>query len=137
MAIGNTRTDKLFAAALTGLATRQRVISNNVANVDTPDFKASTVSFEQALRRASSRDDGGFRMFSVANAVAGPDDAPAEAEATVTVLADTTRRRDGNNVDIDQEMVELAETNITYNALAQLTSSRLQVLRTIVNDGRR
>jgi len=137
MSIGNTRTDKLFAAALTGLATRQRVITNNVANVDTQDFKASTVSFEQTLRRASSRDDGGFKMFSVANAVAGPDDAPADAKATVTVLADTTRRREGNNVDIDQEMVELAETNITYNALAQLTSSRLQVLRTIVNDGRR
>ncbi len=131
------KTDRLLGAAMTGLATRQRVISNNVANVDTPDFKASTVSFEQALRRAANRGDGGFKMFSVANAVAGPDDGPANVVPEVVRLDDTTQRRDGNNVDIDQEMVELAETNVTYNALAQLTNSRMQVLRTIINDGRR
>lgn len=132
-----TRADVLLRAALDGLAARQRVISNNVANVDTPGFKASRVAFEDALRRAMGAEDGGLPLAKVQNAVAGPDDQLADLTPVVIQSSQTTRRVDGNNVDIDQQMVELAETNITYNALAQLTGARLQLLRSVINDGRR
>jgi flagellar basal-body rod protein FlgB len=49
----------------------------------------------------------------------------------------STRREDGNNVDVDQQMLEMAETNITYNALANLTTARFGILRTVINEGRR
>ena len=42
-------TDSYLRAAMSGLASRQRAIANNVANVDTPNFKASEVRFEDAL----------------------------------------------------------------------------------------
>lgn len=132
-----TRADVLLRAALDGLAARQRVISNNVANVDTPGFKASRVAFEDALRRAMGAEDGGLPLAKVQNAVAGPDDQLVDLTPVVIQSNQTTRRVDGNNVDIDQQMVELAETNVTYNALAQLTSARLQLLRSVINDGRR
>lgn len=141
MEVGNSRTEQLLHAALSGLAARQRAISDNVANVDTPGFKATRVEFEQALQAAMGRSDSRPKVLMltrVENAVAPPmDSAAAELKPQSFVSSETTRRLDGNNVDIDQEMVKLAETNLTYNALAQLTSSRLQLLRTIVNDGRR
>jgi flagellar basal-body rod protein FlgB len=72
-----------------------------------------------------------------ASTSAAPEGDQQAFQADVVQLTGTTRREDGNNVDIDQEMVTLTDTNLTYNALAQLVSARMQLLRTIVNDGRR
>lgn len=134
MDLSTTATDRLLHAAMSGLAVRQRVISDNIANVDTPGFKASEVSFERALRRASGADQE-LRLMKVEHGLPEPGDESGGAQ--VTPLAQTTRRLDGNNVDIDQQMLELASTNTTFNALAQLELARLQALRTVINDGRR
>ena len=75
------------------------------------------------------------RMRPVKNAVTG---SAGEAAGPQVVRSDNvTRRSDGNNVDIDQEMVDLAETNTTYNAVAQLMSERLKLIRTAITEGRR
>lgn len=136
MKVGDTRVDQFLEAALTGLATRQRVVADNVANVDTPGFKASRVEFERLLRDALGR-RGEFRLLSVPNAVQVAPARPRDVTPRIVQSTDTTRRVDGNNVDIDQQMVELAETNLSYNALLQVSSSRLQLLRTVITDGRR
>ncbi|MFN0074113.1 MAG: flagellar basal body rod protein FlgB [Chloroflexota bacterium] len=140
MEIGNSRTEQVLQAALNGLAARQRAISDNVANVDTPGFKASRVEFEETLKAAMGRDEGRPKILMltrVENGVSPPSAEGTDMGAQAIISSETSRRLDGNNVDIDQEMVKLAETNLTYNALAQLTNSRLALLRTIVNDGRR
>jgi flagellar basal-body rod protein FlgB len=135
MEIATSGSDRLIRAALTGLSARQRAIADNVANVDTPGFKASHVEFETALKRAQGGDASmrllGYRgdgKFQAADT--------SSLEPTVTVDL-STRREDGNNVDVDQQMLEMADTNITYNALSNLTSARFGILRTIVNEGRR
>ncbi|MBX5491498.1 MAG: flagellar basal body rod protein FlgB [Chloroflexi bacterium] len=131
----DTPATRLLQAALAGLATRQRVIANNVANADTPQFKASAVTFEGQLRQAMGAGDR-LRLTPVANGL--PDDsAPPRVTPQIVTLNTTTRRLDGNNVDIDEQMVQLAETNLSYNALTQLLANRLQLLRTVINDGRR
>jgi flagellar basal-body rod protein FlgB len=136
--IGTSTTERLFHAALDGLSARQRVISDNVANVDTPDFKASKVTFEGALKQASGTlKQPTLQMFKVQNAVDGPENTPLTVHPQTVTLSETTRRNDGNNVDIDEEMLDLTNTNISYNALIQATSSRLASLRYVVNDGRR
>lgn len=143
MNLGETRADRILHAGLAGLSARSRVIADNVANVDTPSFKASRVDFEQMLQTAMARrsendlDTPHLAMARVPNAVAGPD-APSESlTPQVTQLSTTSARADGNNVDIDHEMLELAQTNLNYSALAQLMTNRMQVLRTVINDGRR
>ena len=133
MDIGGTKVDRVLNAALDGLAARQRTISDNVANVDTPGFKASRVDFEGALQEAMGKSDVP-KMAPVKNAVAGPED---QTGPRVARMDNLTRRSDGNNVDVDQEMVDLADTNVTYNALAQLMSERLKLLRTAITEGRR
>lgn len=134
--LNNTKSDQIVKAALEGLIARQRTIGDNVANVDTPDFKASRVSFEKTLQQAEGTVDQPLRMFKVANAVAGPGEAPADLKPTVTQETDLGRRNDGNNVDIDREMLELSDTNVRFNGLIQSMSSKLSNLRYAINGGR-
>ena len=137
MQINDTKNDRLIKSALEGLTARQRAIADNVANVDTPQFKASHVSFEKALQDAHGTLDEPLRMFKVENGLPGPGDAPADVKPSVTVDSGTGRRNDGNNVDIDSEMLELSDTNVRFNALIQSMGSKLSSLRYVINDGRR
>ena len=137
MQLGNTKNDQLIKTALEGLTARQRTIADNVANVDTPEFKATRVTFEKALQQARGTIDNPLPMFKVQNGVPGPGDAPAEVKPVAIQETDLGRRNDGNNVDIDSEMLELSDTNIRFNALVQVMSSKLSGLRYVINDGRR
>ena len=137
MEIGNTKNDRLIKTALEGLVARQRTIADNVANVDTPEFKASRVSFETALKQSIGSVEQPLRMTKVENSVAGPGDAPTDVKPSVTMETELGRRNDGNNVDVDREMLELADTNVRFNALIQVMSSKMAGLRYAINDGRR
>ena len=137
ISINNTKTDRMIKAALEGLTARQRTIADNVANVDTPEFKASRVSFETQLKQAIGSIEQPLPMAKVQNAVAGPGEAPAEVKPSVILESDLGRRNDGNNVDVDREMLELADTNVRFNALIQVMSSKIAGLRYAINDGRR
>jgi flagellar basal-body rod protein FlgB len=116
-------TDAYLQAAMSGLAARQRTIANNVANVDTPGFKASEVRFEDVLETATRRAKPGASLDQ------GALDAAARAS---TPLDATSVRADGNNVDIDQQMELLGETNLNYSALTQVMSTRLGILRGVI-----
>ena len=137
MELGTTQNDRMIRTALQGLTARQRTIADNVANVDTPEFKASHVSFEMAMKQAIGSVEQPLAMTKVANAVAGPADAPNDVKPTVTVDSDLGRRNDGNNVDVDREMLDLADTNLRFNALIQTMNAKLSGLRYAINDGRR
>lgn len=133
-------TDKAIGAALNGLSIRQKLISNNLANIDTPGFKASEVQFEDQLQNAIARGQGRSSMTPVSY---NPRHIPIEAtraeevQPEVAEDMDTTMRVDGNNVDIDKQMVQLAETALSYNALVQITAARISLTKYLVNDGRR
>ena len=117
-------TDGYLRAAMSVLAARQRAIANNVANVDTPNFKATEVRFEDALKTALSRStSSGAVNQSALNAAA----------SRTSIVSTTSSRADGNNVDIDREMEMLGEANLNYSALTQLMSSRLGILRSVIN----
>src|SRR5579864_2131532 len=120
-------TDTYLQAALSGLAARQRTIANNVANVDTPGFKASEVNFEDVLNQAVSRGASG------SNSGSRVDQAALDAQMrTPTLIDSTSTRADGNNVDIDQQMEMLSEANLNYSALTQVMSTRLGILRGVI-----
>ena len=112
------KVDNALRYALNGLLTRQQVTAGNVANVDTPGFKASDVNFEANLRRALSRTASAGdleRTDHLHLSASGRADAIGNPVEVVT-NEETTMRNDGNNVDIDREMVKLAETTIQYSA---------------------
>jgi flagellar basal-body rod protein FlgB len=116
--------DSYLQAALSGLAARQRTIANNVANIDTPNFKASEVRFEDVLKNAIGRGRPG----------SPPNQAALNASVSRTSIdTSTATRSDGNNVDIDREMEMLGEANLTYSALTQVLATRLGIMRSVVS----
>jgi len=115
--------DSYLQAAMSGLAARQRTIANNIANVDTPGFKASEVRFEDALNSAISRGDA---------AGTGSQSSLNRTVSQSSLLDSTSTRADGNNVDIDREMEMLGEANLNYSALTQVMSSRIGIMRNVI-----
>lgn len=91
---------------------RNEVISNNIANVSTPNYKRQDVAFEDTLRRAMSDS----RYMSTDSRVANLD-LRALTPTTYTDDSQFSYRLDGNNVDMDTESARLASNQIKYNAL--------------------
>ncbi|NOZ28580.1 MAG: flagellar basal body rod protein FlgB [Chloroflexi bacterium] len=135
----NDATSVLLQEALTGLSLRQQVISNNLANISTPGFKASEVIFESELQRALEAQRGevvALRVTHPAHISLTPQSA-LDVRPIVRERSGTTLRADRNNVDLEKEMATLAETAIRYQASALVLSRKLALLRSIIAGGRR
>jgi flagellar basal-body rod protein FlgB len=129
---------RTLASAMSGLNLRQRVIGNNLANLDTPGFKASEVNFAEQLARASGTDvGGGSETLLLVGTDARHLGASEQAlVAEIETKRTTSQRVDGNNVDIEKEMEQLSETMIHYQTSARLLSRRLATLKTVITGGR-
>jgi flagellar basal-body rod protein FlgB len=126
--------------SLNGLSARQKAIGENIANADTPHYKRLQVSFEGNLKKAlgakaASADDLGLKTDSRRHFSLGPNAENAPI-AEVSKVKDETYRNDGNNVNIDLEMANLAETNIRYNTMAKLAKDHFEGLKTILREVR-
>lgn len=137
MKIFNDLGFRAVSAALDGLSLRQRVTSNNIANIDTPNFKAQYVTFEEQLQRALKNNDAEAGL-PLKTTEAGHIKFQARPGSNLIEVGRNASdlRNDGNNVDIDLEMTTLAETTMRYQALAQLTASKFGLLKNIVRGGR-
>jgi flagellar basal-body rod protein FlgB len=100
---------KMLEKMLDYTSMNHRVIANNIANVNTPGFKQSAVSFDGELKRAI---ENGENISAVKVKVFKPNIAATRA--------------DGNNVDIDLEMGKLTENSLMYKIYAQLLSRRIR-----------
>jgi flagellar basal-body rod protein FlgB len=123
--------DALQAAklALNGLTKRQEVISNNLANVDTPGYQAKRLDFESTLKselkRSQNIDLQGTQQGHLS---------PSSRSRQLMRILDRqggTPRADGNNVDIDQEMLEMQETSLRFQTLSSLLSKKYNLLKEI------
>jgi flagellar basal-body rod protein FlgB len=132
-----TKTMSLMGKGLDAASLRNKVISDNLANVDTPGFKRSDVVFEEELRRALTK-TGQVRGMTT-NPKHIPIGSPSVSAVSPKVVLqnDTTMRNDGNNVDIDIEMASMAKNTITYSALAQLLNGEFTKLKSAIFEGRR
>jgi flagellar basal-body rod protein FlgB len=138
-------TSKAVGTALTGLQMRQQAIANNIANVDTPNYKAQKVSFEETLQAQLAGpmtqkpviQTIGLATTDTRHIQLQPMVRQFEAKPVTELSNDGTMRNDGNNVDVEREMTRLAETQLTYSALGQTAGSKLGLLRTAINEGRR
>jgi len=109
---------------------RQQVLSNNVANVDTPNFKRSDVDF-QAVLGAALGESPGVLPLKLTSPLHIPGVAEGGGSGIVTDQT-TTIRNDGSNVDIDKEMANVAENGLYYNSLTSAISLQLSLLKTVI-----
>ncbi|MGE5559963.1 MAG: flagellar basal body rod protein FlgB [Chloroflexota bacterium] len=125
----------ILERSLDASSLRHRVIANNIANADTPQFKASTVEFEAELRRAleGASPRGVFPFPRKIAYPATPN--PVDVAPLVVPRRNTVARNDGNNVDIDYEMTALAENDLFYQAIARALNDNFTRLKAAI-DGR-
>ena len=102
-----------LSTALSALAARQRVSANNIANLETPNFRAGQVSFEDSLRQAVA--------------------AGTPAQAGITLTASTAPAGiNGNNVSLDTETLIDEKTALQYQLLSGAMSSKFGLIDTVL-----
>lgn len=106
---------------------RNEAISNNIANVDTPGYKRQDVAFESVLQQAL----GNNRYESVDEKVANVNLSRLRGRAYVD-YANYSYRLDGNNVDIENENVMLAENQLKYQGLISSINQEFTNLQTVM-----
>lgn len=94
---------------------RHRVIAQNVANVNTPNYKRLEVAFEGELAKALGHTGGTGHVV------------------PKVIETDNPERVDGNTVDIDREMGDLTKNALLYQAISQILASRLGSMRSAIS----
>lgn len=115
--------------AMDGLSYRKNVISQNVANVDTPGYHALELNFESELKRSMSSSPKLSMTLTNSKHQLSANDASGVFQAKLR--SGGSERADGNNVDIDTELVQMTETGIRYSALSTSVSKKLTLLKDI------
>ena len=125
--------------ALSGLARRQEAIANNIANVETPGYRRQTAQFERLLRQLLQEQQRATAGLAGAPAhpmrAAARGEAPSRAQLLAGLEPETYAggaRNDGNTVNLDQEMTDLATTQLQYAGLTSALRTRLRSLRSVI-----
>lgn len=125
---------KYLENGLEAASLRQEVISNNIANVETPGFKKSVVAFESLLEDALRKEQISKYLHKTHdNHLPGKFKLP---EPKLVTIKNTSMRNDLNNVDIDEEMALLAKNTIMFQALSEQLNNKFSGLKMVINGGR-
>lgn len=116
----------MMERAISGTWQRTQLINHNIANQDTPHFKAMRIDFETHLRTAMDR---GARSETTRQ---GRLNRIREAQPRIYRDERTEYRVDGNNVDADAEHIELARVQIQYQLLRDRLNGHFNTMRTAI-----
>lgn len=118
----------LLKKDLNATSLRGRVISNNIANVNTEGYKRFDVIFEETVKDK----DIGLKKTSIKHI----DDGNFQDKIKVQQDKSSSMRSDGNNVDIDMEKVNQAANTLLYNTLITNYNNRMNSTKYVVTGGR-
>ncbi|MFD2628379.1 flagellar basal body rod protein FlgB [Oceanobacillus kapialis] len=110
---------------------KNQTISNNIANVDTPNYKAKDAVFKNVLHNTMSTGVQAKRTHE--NHM--PFDGTSDSSFQIITKQNTSYNSNGNNVDIDKEMAELAKNQIYYQALVDRINGKFGSLQKILQGG--
>jgi flagellar basal-body rod protein FlgB len=126
---------------LDGSYARHKALTNNIANVSTPNYKREDVNFIDVLNDNISK----FKNNNSSNSTTLKSTNPNHISASInpsnrvrfktTNYTNTTYRNDQNNVDIDSEMAKLAKNNLYYNTLTRRISGKFSMLKEVIQKG--
>lgn len=101
-------------------ADRQRIIASNLANIDTPGYRARDLSFEETLSQI--QDDDGTQ-------------ASMAWEEEVVIDDDEVPDQDGNTVGLERQMAKMSSNLVRYRSVSELLGRRVAMLRYAATDG--
>lgn len=109
---------------------RNRIISENLANVETPGYRARKVDFREAMINAEQSAGLDLSKRDAKHI------SPSVSATNVNVeMSDKPLRADGNNVDQEIEIVNLSENTIIYNTASEILSRKIKQLRFAIEEG--
>ena len=129
------KSNHILEKALDVESLRRKVISNNISNVDVPHFKRSEVNFESELKRAINQNEYN-KQNQYPGLMSDKRHIPFSQMRDVTKVGPrvnldyaTSFRNDGNNVDIEKEMVDAAKNTMKYNSLVANLNHNYKMLK--------
>jgi flagellar basal-body rod protein FlgB len=120
------RTFPVMQDLLSWTSKRQQALASNIANLDTPGYRAKDYSFEDQLESSISM------VATSPRHIAPVVDAPNAREFDVG----TAEKLNGNNVDIERELTEITKNGIEYVTLIQYLNQKIRTLRSAIDGGR-
>ncbi len=130
-------TNYLLERSLDVESSRRKVIADNIANVDVPHFKRSEVNFESELKRAvRQREDASNKLPAI---MTDEKHIPffierdlRSVQPRVNLDYTTIYRNDGNNVDIEKEMVDASKNMMRYNAFVTALNHNYKMIKLVM-----
>jgi len=104
---------------------KNKAITNNIANIDTPGYKKEVVKFDEILDGAIELVKTNKKHISM-----------ADSEPRIEKITNTAFRKDENNVDIDTEMAELSKNQLKFNIVTEQLNGKISRLRKAIDSGR-
>jgi flagellar basal-body rod protein FlgB len=98
---------------------RQQLIADNIANVDTPQYKRQDIDFQKTLENSLNQDASGS----------------GDLDPVFIDSDQYSEANNGNNVDIENEMTQQAINLLQYDSLARLESDQLSMIKTAITGG--
>ncbi|MFD2044096.1 flagellar basal body rod protein FlgB [Ornithinibacillus salinisoli] len=111
---------------------KNQTISTNIANVDTPNYKSQDVVFKNVLNDALANSTSAKRT----DARHIPFGESQHTPYKIVTNNETAYNHNGNNVDVDKEMSELAKNQIYYQALVDRLNGKFSSLQSVIRGGR-
>ena len=120
-------TYELLKTSLSVSNKRSELTSTNIANINTPDYKAKRIQFESNLKKIMS--DESFTLTTTTKKHLPSNQMIKEPEIT---QSQASLKENGNNVDLDVEMTNQAINGLYYNALTAQLNGRLKMMNVIL-----
>jgi flagellar basal-body rod protein FlgB len=108
-------------------AKRQNIISSNIANIDTPNYKTKDIKFEDVLENSRN-----LTLKKTNSMHISVDKLPQE-KISIYEVEGLESQNDGNNVDIDEQMSEMSKNNLLFRALKSSLQKDSRLLRTAID----
>ena len=115
MNVSETQLD-IVSKLMETAATRHRVIGENIANANTPEYRSRTVAFEDELSSILQREEI----------------IPEDLESVIGYSKGLSTRLDGNNVDVAHEMGQLEKNSLIYSAYSNILALRVNMLKSAI-----
>ena len=131
------KTISVLTKSMDASALKQKVTSNNIANINTPEYKRQYVDFETRLNEAINNDlDLKGKLYRTNEKHFPLNVSIDKIQPMVKTDNSTSLREDGNNVDLDMELADLAENTIRYNTLTETAIKKYSGIKNAIRGGR-
>lgn len=134
MQIYGSMFDSLISS-LNVLSANHNVIAGNVANVDTPGYRAKEMKFKEAFTAVLTKSRMNMAQKDERHLAGSA--MQSSPYSFVSDQINNAMRNDGNNVNIDKEMVALSQNGLQFEVVSQMLSNKFNLLKYAISEGRR